>query len=191
MQPPLSSIGSADIPIYNFPGIITSGEGLCPFFLRFWSMCSGLGDSVFMSPKAPPGRAECHKSVPTHCLEKLPRGHCFGQVCPEGIIMCKWIKSHHRGWTGIIFAIPQRFRPGGTRLQWSAGATRQVWKQQNQGFFKDISFISAFSLQLWRNFEQGGNWKDLATIINVGAGTCPCKKTITKLKHLGSVWSNL
>lgn len=28
-------------------------------------------------------------------------------------------------------------------------------------------------------------------IINVGAGTCLCEKTITKVKHSGSVWSNL
>lgn len=32
---------------------------------------------------------------------------------------------------------------------------------------------------------------DLAMIINVGAGTHLCEKTITELKHFGSVCSNL
>lgn len=57
-QPSLNSTGRADIPIYGFCGIITSEEGVCPFFPRSWSVCSGLGDSVFILPKPPPGRAE-------------------------------------------------------------------------------------------------------------------------------------
>lgn len=53
-----------------------------------------------------------------------------------------------------------------------------------------MHFITVAS-QLCRNFKQDGDWKDLAVIINVGAGTHLCEKTITKLKHFSSVCSNL
>lgn len=148
-HPPLSSTGSAEIPLYHCSAIITSEEGVCPFFLNFGQCAQGWGNSGFMSPKPPPGRADPQiqgwGNATSHPLVREPPWrHCSGQACPEGIIMSKWIKSCHREWSGIFFAIPQGFRPVGTGLQRSAGATRQVWQQQNQVFLKAISFISAF-----------------------------------------------
>lgn len=129
------------------------GGGL-PFLPEILVNVSRAGGFCFHVPKTSSRESWMPQVSPQPLHRETPRGHCFGQVCPEGIIMSKWIKSHHREQIGIIFAIPQRFRPWGTRLQWSAGATRQVWWQQNQGFFKDISFISAFSSRGFAAMEE-------------------------------------
>lgn len=142
VQPSLSSTGSADIPISDFCGILTSEEGVCPFFRRFWSMCSGLGDSPFMSPKCPPGGAECHKSVCSHCLEKTPGALlCSGLSWRSNDVQVDQIPPQGTHWDYFCHS---------TEIQTCGDQTAVVsWCHQaglaaaKSGFLEDIRFISA------------------------------------------------
>jgi len=97
------------------------------------------------------GMEKCNKSVPTHQEEQHPQELCFGQICPEGMIISKWIKSCRMGWTEMqdrdFFAIPERFRALGSHFysdQQTDGLVLPGWfgSSKRQGVLREIRFIS-------------------------------------------------